>query len=279
MGTRLVTAGFDTLVNPFGILYDPLSIAEAIQRCLLNVPISEHDLVFQNGLWHSWLHHGCFSRPSKEDCLRACNDSIAATHEFLQRCDTLIVSFGTAAVYRLLCDNRAVANCHKVPSSSLVRSFLSVDQIVETFRPIVEHWRKRVILTVSPIRYLSYGMQLNQVSKSLLLLACNQLDAFYFPAYEILVDELRDYRFYADDMVHPSPLAETIIWNRFVAASMDRDTQKLVRDFEKLAAMKAHRPFFPDSPEHQQHLQRVADFEQRLLAERQKVIDNSTIDI
>ncbi|MBP5517010.1 MAG: GSCFA domain-containing protein [Bacteroidales bacterium] len=250
MGTQMQQLGFSVSVNPFGILYNPLSMAEAMRRCLDDEAIGEEKLVFYEGLWHSWLHHGAFSRRDKQECLDVCNESIHSANDFLKTCDTLVVTFGSAWAY-VLDDGLIVANCHKVPASRFSKRLLSVDEVVTSWLPLTERLLqqgKRIVFTVSPVRHLAYGAHGNQLGKAVLLLAIEEMLAkcakgiAYFPAYEIVVDELRDYRFYADDMAHPSPLAERVVWQRFQESCMSSETIEKCRQRELEIKRQNHRP-------------------------------------
>ena len=179
-------------------------------------------MINHDGLWHSMAHHGAFSRPNKEDAEQAVRGSIEAMQNALAEATVVIVTFGSAWVYEM--EGQIVANCHKMPESRFTRRRLSVDEIVEAWRPIVDRYPdKHWLFTVSPIRHIRDGLHENQLSKATLLMAVEQLTSLggrsggvsYFPSYEIVLDELRDYRFYADDLVHPSALAVNYIWERF----------------------------------------------------------------
>lgn len=249
MGKRMQNLRFDVNVNPFGILYNPLSMAEALSRCLDNSEMGEESLVQYEGLWHSWLHHGSFSSVDKVECLNACNDAIHAANNFLKSCSVVILTFGSAWYYELSASGKVVANCHKLPAANFTKRIATVDEVVSMWKPLVERLKQsgiKVVYTVSPVRHQAYGAHGNQLGKAVLLLAIEHLVAevggVYFPAYEILVDELRDYRFYADDMAHPSPVAEQIIWQRFQDATMTQETILRCDEIEKENKRSAHRP-------------------------------------
>lgn len=194
--------------NPFGTLYNPLSIAQAINRT--EVP----ELIEHEGLWHSMVHHGSFSRADKSEAEQAVRGSIETMQKALQEATVVIVTFGTAWVYEK--DGEIVGNCHKLPENCFTRRRLTVGEIVKAWKPILKKYNdKKWLFTVSPIRHIKDGLHENQLSKATLLEAVEQLGD-YFPSYEIMLDELRDYRFYADDLVHPSSLAVSYIWERFV---------------------------------------------------------------
>jgi len=217
IGAQMQQRNLHVTCNPFGTLYNPLSIANAIN---LQSSISNLQLVYHDGLWHSMSHHGSFSRADKEEAEVAVADSIKTMQQALQEATVIIVTFGTAWVYEL--DGEVVGNCHKLPESCFTRRRLCVDEIVAAWKPIIERYPdKHWIFTVSPIRHIKDGLHENQISKATLLLALEAISSqysvvSYFPSYEIMLDELRDYRFYADDLVHPSSLAVSYIWERFV---------------------------------------------------------------
>ena len=244
IGKRLQAAGFDVLCNPFGTLYNPLSITSCLERAMSGRGMQEEDMVQHEGVWHSWLHHSRFSHPDRETCMAHCNEAIAQTHEFLQRSPLLMVTFGTAWVFYR--QGRVVANCHKLPSQQFVRRRLSVQDIMEAWQPVLDRWSGNSLFTVSPIRHMADGAHGNQLSKATLLLAVESLmqdnpQVCYFDSYELLLDELRDYRFYARDMCHPSELAVDIIWERFQQTYMTEDIRRRLLEEEKAYRRSQHR--------------------------------------
>lgn len=261
IGQRLQQLHFPVLLNPFGILYNPLSMADALRRCLDDSPITGRELVLHEGLWHSWLHHGSFSQPDKEACLAACNEAIHEAHRFLSQCRTVVLTFGSAWCYSVAEGdyNGIVANCHKVPATRFSRRLASVEEVTAAWQPLLQRLLAagmQVLLTVSPVRHSAYGAHGNQLGKAVLLLAIERLIAqlpaeqqravAYFPAYEIMMDELRDYRFYADDLLHPSTMAEEIVWQRFAAFCMSETTRTLCDTLDKEYRRAAHRTLHPD---------------------------------
>jgi len=246
IGRRLQEGDFHIEQNPFGTLYNPASIASALRRIMYDREIGMEDLVEHEGLWHSWHHHGSFSRATAEECLEVCNSRIHQAHEALKQASLLMITFGSAWIYER--EGLVVANCHKLPQENFVRRKMSVEDIVSLWRPLLKelysfHPHLSTLFTVSPIRHIGDGLHGNQLSKSTLLLAIDELVdselppakrkkksakveepdhpvTVYFPAYEIVVDELRDYRFYEADMVHPSTLAVDVVWDRFQRVTM-----------------------------------------------------------
>ena len=246
IGAKFAEHYFQTTINPLGTLYNPASIALSITDSQHSIPDSR--LIYHNGLWHSMMHHGTFSGKDKVAVQARCMEGYERLQRALKEATTVIVTFGTAWVYEM--DGQVVANCHKLPANRFTRRCLAVDEIVEMWQPIVasmpdKHW----IFTVSPIRHVKDGLHANQVSKAILLQAVDELGQSYFPSYEIMMDELRDYRFYAEDMVHPSQVAVEYIWQRFVETYMTEDTRGEMRTLHQLWQDRHHRLLHPDSEE------------------------------
>lgn len=264
IGEKFGAHYFQMLSNPYGTLYNPASIA-AILSPIANIqsPISNPQIIEWGGLWHSMLHHGSFSHSDRAQVLLRCEQSRELLRAFLQEATVVIVTFGTAWVYEY--EGKVVSNCHKMPANRFVRRRLSVDEIVAMWQPLLQampdkHW----IFTVSPIRHIKDGLHENQLSKAILLQAVEELvnkancdKVGYFPSYEILLDELRDYRFYAEDMVHPSPVAVEYIWQRFVDTYMTADTQNEMRTLYQLWRDRHHRFLHPESDEAQLFTQQI----------------------
>lgn len=252
IGQRLIDYRFQVDMNPFGVLYNPLSIAQAIERLLTGKPFTADELFQHNGLWHSWLHHGSFSDQSKEKALEKMNERFTLASQNLKKIDLLTITFGSAWVYEF--NGIVVTNCHKVPNNLFVRRRLTIDEIVARYTALFGALRKenpalKILLSVSPIRYAATE---NQTSKATLLLAtealCQQCEGVrYFPAYEIVLDELRDYRFFADDMVHPSPMAVQYVWERFAQTYFTPDTLDLLPEIEKENRRAAHKPLHAEN--------------------------------
>ena len=283
IGNRLVAAKFPVALNPFGIVYNPISVAHSLERLWAgNRPFSEAELFTHQGLWHSWEHHGRFSQPDLPTMLEGLNVAYAASAQALRRTNRLLLTLGTADVFSLVTTGQVVANNHKMPATLFQQRRLGVDEIVQHLLVILqkiaaEQRDFEVILTVSPVRHLRAGAVENQRSKGTLLLACaalcEQLSfATYFPAYELLLDDLRDYRFYAADLVHPSDVAVDYIWQHFADTFFTPDTQKLMSRMEQIRLAVAHRPFHPDTIQHR-------NFEQaQLLAIADLTVDYPTLD-
>ena len=235
--------------NPFGTLYNPLSIANAIQTSAVS---HQPSVVFYDGLWHSMARPGSFSRATKEEAEKAVADSVEAMQRALDEATVGIVTFGTAWGYELSAISHQpsviVGNCHKMPEKWFRRRRLTVEEIVEAWQPILAQYPdKRWLFTVSPIRHVRDGLHENQVSKATLLMAVEAIrsqhsEVSYFPSYEILMDELRDYRFYADDLVHPSSMAVEYIWERFCETFCTPQTINAMHIAHKEWKFAHHRP-------------------------------------
>ena len=256
IGNRLLENKFPACVNPFGTLYNPLSIATALHRIVTGEEFTHSSPeIFESGeKWHSILHHGDYSRSEKSELLVAINESLRKAHEIIRTAGTVILTFGTAYVYVRKSDNCVAGNCHKLPATLFTRKLLSINEIVETTAHCIDeilgiNSDARILFTVSPIRHLRDGAHDNQKSKATLLLAIDELQKLYptctayFPAYEIMLDELRDYRFYAEDMAHPSPLAVEYIWERFTACHIAGESNVLCKEIAPITRALAHRPF------------------------------------
>lgn len=253
IGSYLQEAKFDVCLNPYGTLYNPESIASAIERLAEGRPYEEEELRYDGFLWYSYMHHGSFSSPDRSAALQAMNRSYKRAADLLPRCQRLIATWGTAYVYRLKETGMTVANCHKQPEKVFERARIEADEIVARWELLTQRLHEyapgcRVLLTVSPIRHLRDGAHNNQLSKATLLLAADTLcrrypeTYSYFPAYEIVMDELRDYRFYAEDMTHPAAAAVAYIRERFAEAYFTPETARLATACEKIATGLRHRP-------------------------------------
>lgn len=223
IGTMLQNKGFDVSLNPFGTIFNPVSIRNSLLRLESGTPFTEEECVEMGagaGLWGSYSHYTKHARPTREEFLSDANARLAADHEFFLRCNKVIITFGTAWCFWH--GNMVVSNCLKRPAREFERKLIDIESIVSMYNDLLNGPLngREVIFTVSPIRHLADGVHGNQVSKAILLLAeeqiCNNFsNCHYFPSYEIMLDELRDYRWYADDKVHPSEEAIALIQERF----------------------------------------------------------------
>lgn len=278
VGSRLAFHKFQTLNNPFGTVFNPLSLFELLSECLKHELKDDSMYVNNDGIWYHYLFHGSFSALRKNELENRIRKVLETTGAFLRQADYLIVTFGTAFVYSLNASGKIVSNCHKMPSGlfeKILSTSESVSKAFERFKTLADEVNPglRYIFTVSPVRHTRDTLPLNALSKAVLLLACRRItetfnEAFYFPAFEIMTDELRDYRFYAEDMVHPSSQAEDYIFNRFREAFWDDESQMLANEWEKVSNALIHRPFHPKSEAHKrfliQTLKRLEDLSPRL---------------
>lgn len=260
IGNRLKKNKFNVSINPFGILYNPVSISQNLEKVIDKSYFYENDLIEYNGLWHSFYHHGNYSDTNKVIVLDKINQSISLQHDFLKKSKYLIITFGSAYVYQYLEKNIIVANCHKIPEKNFSQYLLNLDFVYGQWLELIKkinlfNPKINIIFTVSPIRYLKYGNEMNQVSKSLLLLLVHKLknnfdNIFYFPAYEIFMDDLRDYRFYKEDMIHPSEVGINYVWSKFSDLFFGKDTIDTIKKITEINSALNHRPINPTSDQH-----------------------------
>ncbi|NDW10541.1 GSCFA domain-containing protein [Dysgonomonas sp. 520] len=267
IGRKLSSDKFDVMINPFGILYNPLSIAQSLHTALSGKIFDESDIFQHNGLFHSFQHHGDFSDIDPQKSLAKINNSLLLLRDNISSVDVCFITFGTSFVYFHNATNGVVANCHKLPAKEFTRRRVDLNEIVTVWNGLIESLRKvnpkiRLVFTVSPIRHWSDGAHDNQLSKAILLLAIDQLmkendDVYYFPSYELVLDDLRDYRFYAEDMLHPNDLAISYIWEKFGEMFFENDTKQIVKEWNKLKKAIEHKPLNPESDEYQQFLKQT----------------------
>ncbi len=266
VGRRFAEYGLPVLCNPFGVLYNPLSLLAAVQGAARGDKV-DPSVFLQDGVWHSWLASSLVAAADEASCRRLMAGLYEELHQSLSQASFLFVTLGTRVCYRLRETGQVVANCHKMPSALFEEYALGVGECAEALIQLVDEAHGlnpdlQVVFTVSPYRYAKYGFHGNQLSKSVLLLgideACRARErCTYLPVYEIFMDELRDYRFYAEDMCHPSPVAVDYIWERMVGECMDARLQAYLSDYEPLRRAQAHRPLNPDSPQYQAFLQKT----------------------
>lgn len=261
IGNSLERLKFPVMLNPHGILFDPLSITSSITDYIHQKSYDKTDLVEREGIWYSWKHHGRFSSASPDELLKQINTTISKAQEFLKQARWLILTFGTAYSYRLVEKKYLpVANCHKVPREKFVKKLLSIEEI-ETALDNCFHQLKNfnkainIILTVSPVRHIRDGLIENNRSKARLLEAVHHLeekfdDVYYFPAYELVMDVLRDYRFYDNDLVHPNAAATEYVFQNFMENFFDEDAQNFAGEMKTWLTAVSHRPIHADSREY-----------------------------
>lgn len=267
IGQRLKYYRFRTELNPCGIVYNPMSVANVLKLMLEKYRFTEKDLLYNADKWVSLYHHGCFSAPTKELCLEHINERLGRAADGFEKTDLLLMTFGTAWVYRYKERGMIVANCHRFPAGDFERFCLTPEEIVGVYRLLIRQLREvnpklRIVFTVSPIRHWKDGAHGNQLSKAVLLLAIDRLvqefpEVYYFPAYEIVMDELRDYRFYGEDMLHISSLAVEYIWEKFKETWISPAIEPLMKRVDKLNKSLAHRPFLPESDAYRMFQQRL----------------------
>ena len=267
IGKKLKDVFFETDTNPFGVLYNPVSISNSLELLLQNRIFTEEDLFESGYLWQSFSHSSLFSDISADECLNKINSRMIFARQFLKNSHILLITFGTAWIFEEHKSGRVVSNCHKLPTNDFIRRRLSVEEIIHDYSLLISKLQilypnLNFIFSVSPIRHWKDGAHENNISKSTLLLAIDELQkqfhaVHYFPAYEIQLDELRDYRFYAPDMLHPSDVAVEYIWSMFSDTYFSKDTLELKKRLEQLAADFSHRPIHPDSPEYKSFLNKA----------------------
>jgi hypothetical protein len=253
IGKKLIDCGFNVVMNPMGILYNPISIFSTLSRIIEGREFTENELFQHNGLWASFMHHCSFSHSDKSEALRLMNEKLHEGHKQLKNATHLIITFGSAEVYEH--NGLVISNCHKLPSREFTHRLLSIDEIITSSISLSSlNPQLSTIFTISPVRYLGNGAHHGQINKATLLLATEQLcqttGAKYFPSYEIMMDELRDYRYYAADMIHPSEIAVEYIFERFTATYLTEEAIRTAEEVLKIKKSLSHRPLHPDSDEY-----------------------------
>jgi hypothetical protein len=274
IGEKFEHYKFQNSVNPFGILFHPLALEKIISKAILKDEFLEEEVFFHNERWHSFDVHSDLSASNKEVFLKTLNTNLESLHSDLVESSHVIVTLGTSWVYRKIETDTIVANCHKVPQKAFKKELLSVDEIEKSLERIVErissiNKRAKIIFTISPVRHIKDGFVENQWSKANLISALQQirqsehcnLNTAYFPSYEIMMDELRDYRFYAQDMIHPSQTAIDYIWKRFSETWISEEAFSTLQVIENIQKGLSHRSF---SAESEQHLIFLAKIQQRI---------------
>ncbi len=267
IGNKFNYYKFQSQQNPFGILFHPKAIETFITNAINLKEYTDEDVFFFNERWHCFDAHSEMSSSSKEELLQNLNDAIQHTNQQINETSHIIITLGTSWTYRFIETDTTVANCQKVPQKKFLKELLLVDEISESLESIIALVKDvnpsiNIILTVSPIRHLKDGFVENQQSKSHLIAAIHQVveprkKLFYFPSYEIMMDELRDYRFYKEDMIHPSKTAIDYIWEKFCEAWIDDESKNTMNKVDSIQKRMNHRPFNPNSKEHQNFLQTI----------------------
>jgi len=275
IGDKLLAHKFSVLQNPNGILFNPVSVKEALENYISCKTIDEASLFYLNEAYHSWQHHSRYSAVTKEAAVEKINAATKEAHDYLKKADWLILTFGSAWVYELTekaanaTAGNVAANNHKAPADWFNRRLLTTDELREIIENTIRQLQQfnsglKIIFTISPVRHLREGFIENNRSKAALINAVHAAveqyeNTFYFPAYELVIDDLRDYRFYAEDMVHPNYAATNYVWEKFVAASIDEPTQQLMQQLNEINAAVNHKPFNPQSEAHKKFVQGIQD--------------------
>jgi hypothetical protein len=266
---------FPVCINPFGVTYNPLSLLGGLKALIEKEGYVAGDLEQHNGQWFSFDHYTLFSHPDREKALKGINLQFHQAKGFLENASFLILTWGTAWVYRLRSTDRVVNNCHKLPSREFNRSRLTPRQIIEAYEQFLTSLFRyqpglKILFTVSPVRHWKDGAHGNQLSKSVLLLAGEALQqtfpehCFYFPSYEIVMDELRDYRYFGADLVHTNDIATEYIWEKFSGSLIHEESRFMIRALEPLLKLKAHRSIQTEGPAFEQMVGRISELKQTL---------------
>jgi len=261
---KLQNAGFNIRTNPFGILFNPDSIKNCIRSIVAKKEFRKKDFFLHNEKWNSFYLHGDFSASTAEEASEKINISINEVHDFVKQAEYIFITLGTAWVYEQIETKKIVANCHKVPNKNFEKKKMGVNDIVSDLSYVINHLKNfnpdiKVIFTISPVRHLKDGFIENQWSKSTLNVAVHELlrrheDVFYFPSFELIIDDLRDYRFFKSDMVHPTENAIDYVWEKFRGHYFSKSTMKLSEEVEQLKKNLQHKPFNADSAAHKSFL-------------------------
>lgn len=267
IGEKLQQNKFQALINPFGVLYNPVSITKNLLSSIGRKEADHGSIIQSSGRFFHFDFHSKISASTEEECVENANQAIKNCHEQLTDLSYLFLSLGTAWVYRWKENDKIVANCHKVPAKSFNKELLTLGEVEESLQSMVEKLSSnypnlKIIFTLSPVRHVKDGFHENQLSKSTLSLAINSVvnkfgSCSYFPSYEIMMDDLRDYRYYTDDLIHPSPMALDYVWKIFAETYFSIATFQIVEEIQKIKNDLSHKAFHPDSDEHQKFLQKL----------------------
>lgn len=267
IGNHLRTNKFQVIINPFGTIFNPVSLTSLLETSITSKKVTTAHMIEREERWYHYDFHSGISAFSQDELTQIVGEKMEKTARFIAQSDWIFITMGTAFVYRLQETGEIVANCHKVPSRFFTKRLLEVQEITEAVRALYKELVKlrpqiRILLTVSPVRHIKDGIPENQVSKSVLRLACHELTQqfehiYYFPSYELMMDDLRDYRFYKKDLIHPSEMAEEYIWDKFVRALVDLPTQEFMKEWQSIRQAIAHQPFHPETAAHQHFLKQT----------------------
>ena len=283
IGEKLRYNGFHVFENPNGILFNPISVGEAIANAVEQKKITATDLFELNEGFHSWQHHSRFSGTSADEVVGKINQSTMAANQSLQHATHVLITIGSAWVYQLTnkaanyAVNKVAANNHKAPADWFSKALMSADEVNNVLATILSNIKKinadcKVIFTISPVRHLREGAVENNRSKAALITAVHNIvsehdNCYYFPAYELVMDDLRDYRFYAEDLVHPNYYATQYVWEKFVSACISEEAYGLMEQIQDIKQAFKHKPFNGKSKQHQQFMQNYYTKTKNLLAQ------------
>lgn len=268
IGAKFEYFKFKTIINPFGIIFNAVSLENIIRRIVFKQYFTEKDIFFHNDLWHSFEVHSQYSNTDKEQFLHILNKIIVETHNQLSTLSHCVITLGTSWVYHHNQSNTIVANCHKIPQKEFTKQLLSVDETAQSLKKTIDLLHSinptiECVITISPVRHSKDGFFENNVSKAHLFSAVyqvlNQQKIYYFPSYEIVMDELRDYRFFEKDMLHPNALAVDYIWEKFTAVFFVPETIKVMQDIDAIQKALQHKPFNPTTETHLNFLKNIEE--------------------
>ena len=272
IGNSLSELKFSVLQNPNGILFDPRSVCSSLLSYIENKKYGKEDLFMLNEVWNSWEHHSRFSNINADECLRNINESQQQAHNFLEDADWLIITLGSSFSYRLtneattggLKNDEGVANCHRAPSQWFNKHLLAIDETISLLGDIYHRLKQfnhklKIIFTISPVRHIRDGVIENNRSKARLIESVHHMvnkypGLYYFPAYELVIDVLRDYRFYDVDMVHPNYPATEFVMEKFKEGFIDEQSRQLMEEIKKIVIARKHKPFQPGTNAHKTFL-------------------------
>ncbi len=283
ISTKLNERAFHTVNSPFGIVFNPLSMADQLNRIIHLKKYEINDLIFDQGMYHSLDHHGAYSGQDANQVLNKINDELFTAHDFMNKATFVILTMGSSHYYRFLLNNKIAANCHKIPSVQFQKSVSSVERIVDSMSDAMHNLKLynpgiHLIISVSPVRYLRDGFIENSKSKASLILASHSLvEKFnwveYFPAYEIFMDDLRDYRFAAMDLIHPNESAIQYIWQYFSNLYFEPGTEELIKKVMQVQQMRRHKFIHKDTESSQGTIKKMEQLIEILLAENPELKD------
>jgi hypothetical protein len=267
IGSQFIDNKINCNANPYGVIYNPASIHKVLQYSIFNQSVPDDTFLNRDDVFFNYDFHSEFSSMNLSHLQAQIKTIIVKTHSFLRGTHWLIITYGTAWVYERIETNSIVANCHKMPQTMFTKSLMTQKKVIDSFDSMYQAIKSvnpdmNILLTVSPVRHLKDTLELNSVSKSVLRVACHTITeqyrgVYYFPAYEIMMDDLRDYRFYKADMIHPAQVAEQYIWQKFAERYFDDELIAFLRKWEEIQSALAHKPFHPGSSAHQRFVREM----------------------